>query len=482
MTTLSALYVVRNEGDLIKGSILRILPFVEEVIVVDNESTDNTLSEVESIVSEKIKIFHQPYVEPVDMGRLRNISLDKCTSEWYWQIDADEYYAEEDCRIIRNAVDTADSSIYSYRVGYYNMAWRPGWYQANFEHFPDRLYRKKCVEGYAGVLPQDMTRVVRPYYHIRPYLEYDNAEDKSFENKHQPILPAMFYHLARTRGYWYEYHKWFRYNSFIHPEAFHEELDKNTRINQWVSGQYVIDNDITVPEGIPLKNIKDPKVSVVITCYNYGQYLDECLRSVLAQTKQPYEIIVVDDGSTDDTALVLKGYSDHPLMKVITHDHNKGVCTARNGGMFVSTGDYILNLDADDTLEPTFIERVLPLMEGDVQVAFADMRVHFEDGTDYIHTYQPFSIEELRKEQCVPSVAAIIDRRAFEVSGGFDPNAIYDDYDFWLRLAVKHQFKFAQIHEPLFVYRRHVGSRCDGQDKRQEEGFRQLQALYGKVW
>lgn len=210
--TLSALYCAKNEEDFIEQSIRLLLPYVDEVIVVNNASTDRTREIVEAIGDAKIKVFDYP--ETQDMGEVRTFSLSKATSEWFLQVDADEFYPREAMETIRKAIENPGKAI-SFRVGYHNLAWRAGYKQADFKHFPDRIYRVDVVEKYGGILPNDMTQVKAEFCTYRPFLEYDNPEDKPFENPKQPILDAYYFHLARTRGRYFEMKKWFLYNSNI---------------------------------------------------------------------------------------------------------------------------------------------------------------------------------------------------------------------------------------------------------------------------
>lgn len=101
--------------------------------------------------------------------------------------------------------------------------------------------------------------------------------------------------------------------------------------------------------------------SIVIPVYNKGPYIERCVKSVIAQAYADYEIIIVDDGSTDDTLIRLKQFSDGRI-KIITGD-NHGVSYARNIGINESLGDYILFLDADDAFEPTLLSDVYHCIE-----------------------------------------------------------------------------------------------------------------------
>lgn len=101
-------------------------------------------------------------------------------------------------------------------------------------------------------------------------------------------------------------------------------------------------------------------ISVIIPLYNKEREIGDTLRSVLAQTLQPAEIVVVDDGSTDRSAEIVRGIRS-PLVKLVTQP-NAGECAARNRAIAESTGDYIALLDADDTWEPGFLEEIAAMI------------------------------------------------------------------------------------------------------------------------
>ncbi len=99
-----------------------------------------------------------------------------------------------------------------------------------------------------------------------------------------------------------------------------------------------------------------PTVSVVVTCFNYERYVGSCVRSILQQTLQPLEVIVVNDGSTDGSAAVLASFGDR--IRVIEQP-NSGLVPARNRGYAASRGDLVLFIDADDMLHPQALEEVV---------------------------------------------------------------------------------------------------------------------------
>lgn len=129
---------------------------------------------------------------------------------------------------------------------------------------------------------------------------------------------------------------------------------------------------------IPRRN--EPKISVIIPGYNNGAFISETINTVLAQTIQPTEIIVVDDGSTDNTKEVVRSIPDHRLQ--YHHQANSGVSAARNLGISLSTGDFISFLDADDRWRPKTLETQLRLLESspDVICCFGNF-IRFQNET-----------------------------------------------------------------------------------------------------
>jgi len=474
MAKLSALYVVKDEGELLQKSINFIYPYVDEIIVIN-------MGEVVDLIGPKIKVYGFTYSEPLDMGAARTKSLEKATGDWFLQVDADEFYPEESIKKIREFVDNPGDAI-SARVKYYNVAWRWG-YVEPIEHYPDRLYKREVVEKYHGVLPLDMT-IVKPEYRlvkqkgkgIEGVLEYDNVDDRSFEHPHQPILKDIhFYHLARGRGYNFELTKRRKYEKFTHPTRPDEDNERNARWNQWVNGLYPMEKH-DYPDSIPPRFIPNPKVSVIIPNYNYGKYIENAIQSVKAQTYKPHEIIVVDDCSTDNSVDII---SKHKDVTLLVQSSNQDVAVARNRGIEYSTGDYFILLDADDALREDYIEKtVAEMQKGDCEVVYTDMKMIGDCEVEH-HKFPDLDLKQLLEAQLMPSACGLFDRRCYDPYGGFDPEANYEDWDWWCNLAIQKKFRFKHIKEPLFIYTRKQGSRIARLDEKMEFGRKQIKERYG---
>lgn len=196
-------------------------------------------------------------------------------------------------------------------------------------------------------------------------------------------------------------------------------------------------------------------VSIVIATYNHGKYIAEVIESVLAQTHKNIEVIVIDDGSTDDTANIVKKY---PVKYV--HQDNRGPSNAFNVGIRMSHGEFYFTPGADDKLHPQYVELCLKEMLKDSRIGFVWTGAQEFGSAHSIRTPIPlrnrFSIYRGPGGQLG---AALFRRRAYEEAGGYDETLpIYEDWDLAIRL-VKRGWKGQPVLEPIYYWRRHTTSR-----------------------
>jgi glycosyltransferase involved in cell wall biosynthesis len=198
-----------------------------------------------------------------------------------------------------------------------------------------------------------------------------------------------------------------------------------------------------------------PAVSVIIPCYKQAHYLPEAVQSVLDQTFTDWEIIIVNDGSPDDTIERVNFLLNTNLGQriILINQVNQGLAMARNNGIAIATGEYILPLDADDAIDPTFISKAVAVLECSAQVHI----VHTGHQT-FGHQKRNFVPGEVNFFKLVNanqiSYCSLYRREVFEMVGGYNPNMVwgYEDWDFWIG-AAKRGFRFQKIDEPLFFYR-----------------------------
>lgn len=194
-----------------------------------------------------------------------------------------------------------------------------------------------------------------------------------------------------------------------------------------------------------------PRVSVLIPCYNAGPYLGQAIQSVLDQTYQDLEIIVVDDGSTDDTAAVAKSF---PSVRYI-HNAHSGISVSRNLAIREARGEMVAFLDADDMWTPDKLEKQLAYLDSrpDCQVVYTLVE-NFFDGPPESMTQRQGELLKAKVEYCLP--AACIRRAVFEKYGGFREDYPYGEDTQWLaRLWAAGINMHHCIQEPLYLRRIH---------------------------
>lgn len=194
------------------------------------------------------------------------------------------------------------------------------------------------------------------------------------------------------------------------------------------------------------------KISIIVPCYNQATYISECLDSVLVQTFKDYEIIVVNDGSTDNSLEILKDYADkYPQIKVI-NQVNQGVCISRNVALSIAQAEYIFPLDGDDKISPNCLEMLYcAMISGKGDVIYSLVRFFGIKNTRF-HLL-PVSKRRMLFYNCV--VCSAMYRRVDAIKyGGYDENMGkgLEDWEFWLNF-INDNKRFHLITEELFFYR-----------------------------
>lgn len=223
-------------------------------------------------------------------------------------------------------------------------------------------------------------------------------------------------------------------------------------------------------------------VSVVIPCFNQGQFVDEAVCSVLAQSFQDFEIIVVNDGSTDPRTIELLGSYSRSKTRVITTD-NQGLAAARNNGIAEAKGKYILPLDADDRIEQDYMAKAVALLEEhpEVGIAYCKARLFGVVETEWV--MPEYSLEKMLVDNVIFCSAFFRKEDWLEV-GGYDPGMVYgwEDYEFWLSLLERGR-SVIRIPETLFCYRVASDSMVRSKEKWQKvEMFKRIYRRHQKLF
>ena len=200
-----------------------------------------------------------------------------------------------------------------------------------------------------------------------------------------------------------------------------------------------------------------PKVSIIVTAHNYGEYLEQCLDSALGQHHDSFEVVVADDGSTDNTPEVLRRYEGRVTVLRLS---GVGLAAACNAAIRASSGEYIVRLDADD-----FFDENLLLVEANVLDRRSDVHLVYPDyyrvsasGEILEVVRLPKVYEEVRLlDRSALAIGAMYRRHCYDTIGGYDEELTQqEDYDFWLRFVDR--FRVHNVNVPLMYYRQHERS------------------------
>ncbi len=257
-----------------------------------------------------------------------------------------------------------------------------------------------------------------------------------FYRKLLGFLPAGLKHTLTSTSFYHNRLKPF-YNKL---ELCHERQDRPTK-------------SALKPITISQQLWPGPLVSVIVTCYNYGVFLDSVLACLKAQTERNFEIILIDDGSTDSETVIKIEELKKLQTSVFTviQQPNQGVIAARNNAIAEAKGKYIFPLDADDTIEKTFLEKCLLFLENSPEHFFVYSWTHSTGEKDFVWETRDsdpaYSLIENRMGY------ALFRKTAFIQAGGYNPVMAggYEDWEFCVNL-VAHGYIGRVIREPLYNY------------------------------
>ena len=222
-----------------------------------------------------------------------------------------------------------------------------------------------------------------------------------------------------------------------------------------------------------------PKVSVFISNYNYARYLPECLDSILAQTYQDFEIVIVDDGSTDNSLEILMDYKRRYPEKIHHYWHpghaNKGLSVSSNLAISKAQGEYLAWTGSDDMWYPEKLERQIEQLDSDPRLGMVYSYADFVDGEGRVLpgragidiTSDPNPVGRMLRSCHPPAMTVVIRRQCLEEVGVFDETLpTIQDWDLWIRVFSR--WKVGFIDRPLAKYRIHGNNQSKGIDPQVE--------------
>ena len=212
--------------------------------------------------------------------------------------------------------------------------------------------------------------------------------------------------------------------------------------------------------------VPDVEISVIVPCYNQELYIGDCLRSILAQSFTNYEVIVVNDGSSDGSWNVISKFIEKYPMRIRgINQPNSGVVQARNNAIAQARGKYIFPVDGDDLIAPTCLEKLYEAMEKGLGDVVYSQTEFFGSSTGLFEL--PLPTRELMIHQNCVVCSALYRKTDWDKYGGYDENCKdgYEDWCFWLSFVAEER-RFYRLDETLFFYRQAIKSRnVDAVDK-----------------
>lgn len=202
----------------------------------------------------------------------------------------------------------------------------------------------------------------------------------------------------------------------------------------------------------------NPAITVYITNYNYGRFIEKAVNSVLSQTFKNYELIIIDDGSSDGSRKIIEKYKKNNKIKII-YQKNKGLNFSNNVALKLSRGKYIIRLDSDDWLDIHALEILYKSIKknDEVGLVFPDYYEVDEHG-DFINITRRHDFKKVTlKDQAAHGACTLIRTDFLKKMGGYNKSFLCQDgYDLWLKFINKYKIK--NVNLPLFYYRQHLGS------------------------
>ena len=195
------------------------------------------------------------------------------------------------------------------------------------------------------------------------------------------------------------------------------------------------------------------KVSVIIPCYNHGQFIEEAINSVVNQTYENIEIICIDDGSSDNSIEIIQNILTNTSNIKLIKQENQGVIKARNAAISVSSGDYILPLDADDKIAPTYIEKAVDILD-----KFPEIGIVYCNAEYFGNKKGKWKLPEFDKNEIIFAnqifSCALFRKLDFDNAGKYKEymNKGLEDWDLWLTF-IENGLSTYKIEETLFFYR-----------------------------
>ncbi len=230
-----------------------------------------------------------------------------------------------------------------------------------------------------------------------------------------------------------------------------------TRLDAELPGRVCLNGHHTAAARTCTPFVQNPEtlVSIVLPTHNGSKYIRRSIDSCLTQTHRRLELIVVDDGSTEDMGAIVSEFDD-PRIRYVRHHTNKGISAALNTGFALATGDYLTWTSDDNWYDPKAIERLGTFLQKHPDIGFVYASSYIVDERQRPRIRRSLPPQELTRQNGV-GACFLYTRQVYRAVGEYNPDAfLVEDYDYWVR--VSKQFRMQRILSPLYSYRYHEKS------------------------
>lgn len=468
-----------------------------EMIVVDDGSKDNSVEVIKSYCEKDSRIKLYQHENGVNKGLVETVKLgvEKAENDWIVFLESDDTitpdYLETKLEVIKNHPEI--KFIFN-DVNMFGDEDRINRYGRHFEKVYSILSNKTYP---ANLLKYFQDKNIVATFSV-VMLRKDILEDVDYDVAFKPLLDwylwvqlAMnndFYYVDKKLTNWrmhkdsyisvkptpkeeYKLGRQFKKTLYSNENLFTKLYYSLRLLRRYVFRIHFKEQKICFFGrwyGLKKNKKNNSKVSVVIPVYNVKpEYIQEAIDSVLNQTYKNIEIIVVNDGSTNNETLEYLQTLDNEKIKLINQE-NKGLSMARNTGVTYSCGKYILPLDSDDKIASTYIEKAVNIIENNSKIGIVYCEAEFFGLKEGKWNLPKYNLPDILIGNCI-FCTALFRKSDWEKVGGYKKEMIYgwEDYEFWLSL-IELGVEVYCIPEVLFFYRQHVVSMVTQIDKEKQ--------------
>lgn len=465
-----------------------------EVIVVDNNSTDNTKQVVEEYCDRNPN-FRYVFEENQGLSHARNRGVKEANGEWVGYVDDDGYVENNYVKLALETIENYDFDCFGGVVKNWFKHEKPKWYPEDYEVSYLRTLKTSEIDGFiCGGISFFKSEIIYIYGGFDESLGMKGSQMRLGEETKLQVKmkedgkkiglnpEIVLNHLVSNEKMSVKYMLKRKYQNGLHSKQIFSRTETLSlfRVVKVLFGNilrnspklfkrdYYLENFVLDVLSKPLylfgvyRSRPESLVSVLMPVYNSEKFLSESIKSILSQTFENFEFLILDDGSTDRSLKIVQKFSEQDgRIKVFKNEKNLGVVESRNKLINLSTGKYIAWIDSDDIAMPQRLEKQAKFLNAfpDIGMVGADLIRIDEDGNEKCIWKYESDPQKLQVElffHCPFSTVVMIRREALPASLYNPAFPVAEDYDLYCRIAEK--WNVENVPQPLLKCRNNLAS------------------------